>query len=74
MTDKQTPKFINAKRRGFLQGAVVAGGAATTGAALSGEALADAIDKVEIDGGQSTGKKGYERTEHVSRYYSRARF
>ncbi len=74
MTDKQTPKFINAKRRGFLQGAVVAGGAATAGAALSGEALADGIDNVEIDEGQPTGKKGYERTEHVSRYYSRARF
>ena len=74
MTDKQTPKFIDAKRRGFLQGAVVAGGAATAGAAISGEALAGANDKVEIDGDQSTGKKGYERTEHVSRYYSRARF
>ena len=74
MTDKQTPKFINAKRRGFLQGAVVAGGAATTGAAISGEVLADAIDNVGIDDGQPPGKKGYERTEHVSRYYSRARF
>jgi len=74
MTDKQTPKFINSKRRGFLQGAVVAGGAATTGAALSGKALADGIEKVEINDGQATGKKGYERTEHVSRYYSRARF
>ena len=71
MTDKQTPKFINAKRRGFLQGAVVAGGAATTGAALSGEALAEGIEK--IDAGQTTGKKGYERTEHVNRYYARAR-
>ena len=74
MTDKQVPKFINAKRRGFLQGAVVAGGAATTGAAISGEALADTIDKVEISDSQPPGKKGYERTEHVSRYYSRARF
>lgn len=73
MTDKQTPKFINAKRRGFLQGAVVAGGAATTGAALSGEALAEGIEKVEINDAQTAGKKGYERTEHVNRYYARAR-
>ena len=73
MTDKQTPKFINARRRGFLQGAVVAGGAATTGAALSGEALVEGIERIEIDDGQTTGKKGYERTEHVSRYYARAR-
>ena len=71
MTDKQTPKFINAKRRGFLQGAVVAGGAATAGAALSGEALVEGIET--IDDGQTTGKKGYERTEHVNRYYARAR-
>ena len=74
MTDKQAPKFINAKRRGFLQGAVVAGGAATTGVALSGEALAEGIEKIESDDGQTTGKKGYERTEHVNRYYARARF
>ncbi|ASJ75114.1 twin-arginine translocation signal domain-containing protein [Granulosicoccus antarcticus] len=75
MTDKQssTPRFINSKRRGFLQGAAVAGGAVTSGAVLGGESLVEAIDQVQITDDKSTGKKGYERTEHVSRYYARAR-
>lgn len=72
MTDKKTPAFINAKRRGFLQGAAVASSAVASGAATAG--AGEAIEAVEVVAEPTAGKKGYERTEHVSRYYSRARF
>lgn len=74
MTDKKKPGFINAKRRGFLQGAAVASGAVAAGAATAGTVVSDAADAIDVAGDQTSGKKGYERTEHVSRYYSRARF
>ena len=69
MTDKKTPAFINAKRRGFLQGAAVASGTVASGAALSGEVLEAPIEVVEPE----QVSKGYERNEYVKRYYARAR-
>ncbi len=63
-------KFINAKRRGFLQGSVAAGAAAATGAA-SANTLAPEIE-VEVN---AAGKHaGYKETEKVRRYYKAARF
>ena len=69
MTDKKEPDFINAKRRGFLQGAAVAGGTAASGVAVSSEVFeveADAVQPVKAH-------KGYERNEYIKRYYERAR-
>ncbi len=74
MTDKKKPGFINAKRRGFLQGAAVASGAVASGAASAASNVTDAVETIDTAAGNASGKKGYERTEHVSRYYSRARF
>jgi len=63
-------KFINAKRRGFLQGSVVAGGAVATGVA---EAAVDSpVEAAEpID---TKGHAGYKLTDKVRRYYEKARF
>ncbi len=70
MTDTKQPKYINAKRRGFLQGAAVAGGAVASGAAVSGESLDNTIDSEVPDQPQ----QGYRKSDHVKRYYARARF
>lgn len=70
MTETIKPTFINAKRRGFLQGAAVAGGAAVSGAAISHEVLE--VNEAPVV--KTHKHKGYERTEHVNKYYSRARF
>lgn len=72
MTDKKKPAFINARRRGFLQGASLAGGALAGGVATA-QALAGAEDDPVADLPDGSGKKGYERTDHVARYYARAR-
>ena len=69
MTDKKEPNFINAKRRGFLQGAAVASGAVASGAAVSAEVLEPVVDVVQ----PLKGNKGYEDNEYRQRYYSRAR-
>ena len=69
MTDKKEPSFINAKRRGFLQGAAVASGAVASGAAVSAEVLESVVDVVQ----PLKGNKGYEDNEYRQRYYARAR-
>lgn len=69
MTDKKEPKFINAKRRGFLQGAAVASGAVASGAAVSSEVLEVEVEALPPENGH----KGYENNEYVKRYYARAR-
>lgn len=63
-------KFINANRRGFLQGAAIAGGAAASG-------VVAAADVADVSSGTSelpSNGKGYEETDHVKKYYQRARF
>ncbi|MFK7995489.1 MAG: twin-arginine translocation signal domain-containing protein [Granulosicoccus sp.] len=75
MSDKQEvktkkPAFINANRRGFLQGAAVAGGVAATGVA----AAADSVDVPVDQMAKTVEGKGYELTDHVRKYYKRARF
>ncbi len=66
-------KYIDAKRRGFIQGSVVAGGAVATGAVEaavdSGDDLAEGVDK-----SKTAGHAGYRLTDKVRRYYQRARF
>jgi len=63
-------KFIDAKRRGFMQGSVVAGAAVATGAA---EASIDApVESVQPS--KTEGHAGYRLTENVKRYYKKARF
>jgi hypothetical protein len=69
MTDKKEPNFINAKRRGFLQGAAVAGGAVASGAAVSSEVLEIEVAPLQPENGH----KGYENNEYRKRYYARAR-
>ncbi|MGQ7845099.1 twin-arginine translocation signal domain-containing protein [Granulosicoccus sp. 3-233] len=73
MTDEKKPGFINARRRGFLQGAAVASGAVASGAASAASNIGDVVEASDVVD-TASGKKGYERTEHVNRYYSRARF
>lgn len=70
--DKKTdqPAYINANRRGFLQGAAVASGVAATGIAVA----AETIDEPSVESVAPVNGKGYERTEHVNKYYQRARF
>lgn len=70
MTDKKQPKFINARRRGFLQGAAVASGAAITGGVSAGDLIEKPATVAETD----TAHKRYELTEHVKKYYAKARF
>ena len=78
MSDKSDPKsiaakgprFIDAKRRGFLQGAVVAGGAAASGASLAHHEGDHAAEPEVIAKPVST---GYRETDHVRDYYAAAR-
>ena len=73
MSNQEKPKFIDAKRRGFLQGAAVAGGVAATGAAAAAsDVIANAGDS---SAPETIAKgKGYELTDHVKKYYAKARF
>ena len=61
--------FINANRRGFLQGAAVASGVAATGIAISAEPTTE----LPVEPTTPIGNKGYEATEYVKKYYQRAR-
>ncbi len=63
-------KFIDAKRRGFLQGTAVATGALATGAA-SAVALPEEDQAIQAE---AVGNDGYRLTENVKRYYKKARF
>jgi len=71
MTDKKQPSFIDAKRRGFLQGAAVASGAVASGAAAAVSDMSEITPEVVKP---ITKNKGYEVTEHIKKYYARARF
>ena len=65
------PRFIDARRRGFLQGAVLAGGAAAGGAALAHhDAAHDAVETIA----EAPVSSGYRETDHVREYYAKARF
>ena len=75
MSDEQDKKsnearFINANRRGFLQGAAVASGVAATGVASA----ANPTSELPVEPETPVGNKGYEPTEYVKKYYQRARF
>lgn len=75
MTDRDDdtpakPTFINANRRGFLQGAAVASTVAATGVAVA----ENATEQLAVEPVQTTQGKGYELTDHVKKYYQRARF
>jgi len=66
-------KYINAKRRGFIQGSVVAGGAVATGAVDA--AVGNGDDSGEgVSESKIAGHAGYRLTDKVRRYYQRARF
>lgn len=65
------PAFINANRRGFLQGAAVASGAAATGVATAVASTDTVLDNATDMTAES---KGYELTDHIRKYYKRARF
>lgn len=63
------PTFINANRRGFLQGAAVASGVAATGVASAVENIDVAAQTTEV----IKGNKGYELNDYRRQYYKRAR-
>ena len=63
-------KYIDAKRRGFIQGSVVAGGVVATGAVDAVEITAEEI----VQPSKTEGHAGYKLTDKVRRYYQRARF
>ena len=65
-----TPTFIDARRRGFLQGAVLAGGAAASGSALARQGADHAVVPESAEPAPS----GYRETDHVRAYYAAARF
>jgi len=65
--------YIDAKRRGFMQGSVVAGGAVVTGAVNA--AVDEPAKPIESAAPAKTaGHAGYRLTDKVRRYYQRARF
>lgn len=64
------PRFINAGRRGFMQGAAVAGGVAASGVAQSAETIIEPAPETP----EPAKRKGYQLTDHVRKYYRRARF
>jgi nitrous oxide reductase len=68
---KEKTKFINARRRGFLKGAAVAGSAAATGAAIADESVDSSADTSALS---TTASKGYHETDLVREYYKKARF
>jgi|GEM_PF-782040 len=73
-TQSQTPSrpaFIDAKRRGWLQGAAVAVAAGASGAG----AVAQAADpEATVVADEPAGDAGYRLTDHVREYYAKARF
>jgi len=70
MKHKKPTKFIDAKRRGFMQGAAVAGAATAAGAA-STSAQADHLPELEVE---PKTKDRYTETDYVKAYYRNARF
>ena len=70
-TEAAEPVFIDARRRGLLQGAAlaaVAGGAgALAGAAHAAPAAPDEPQAA------TEGHRGYQLTDHVREYYAKAR-
>jgi len=70
MNDKKPTKFIDAKRRGFMQGAAAAGVATAAGAA-STSAQASELPELELE---PKTKDRYSETEYVKAYYRNARF
>ena len=66
--------YIDAKRRGFIQSSILATGAVAAGTA-SVEATADALTKTPLESEVETKRhQGYQETEQVLKYYSKARF
>jgi hypothetical protein len=68
---KEKTKFINARRRGFLKGAAVAGSVTATGAAIADERV-DSLADTAVP--SPAGSKGYHETDLVREYYKKARF
>jgi nitrous oxide reductase len=70
MSDKRT----NEKRREFLKGALVGGGAAVV-AVASGGALAAPVDAKQTASAQPEAQpQGYHVTPHILEYYKTAQF
>ena len=65
----QRTKYIDAKRRGFLQGAVLATGAAAGGGALAAGGSGEAL----VPTAEPKAQSGYRETDHVRAYYAAAR-
>ena len=76
MSKKQTTKntrYIDAKRRGFIQGSAVLTATAATGAASMATAATES-EVVEPVAETTEGHAGYKETDRVRQYYLKARF
>ncbi len=66
-----TPRFIDARRRGFLAGGAAAGAAAVTGVAEAAPAVRESAAPAKPEA--RTPDAGYRLTDHVRTYYDKAR-
>lgn len=68
-------KFIDAKRRGFLQGSAVLTATAATGAVSAAVKPAELLPEADIavDGEGRAADAGYSKTDKVREYYRKAR-
>ena len=76
MSKKQTTKstrYIDAKRRGFMQGSAVLTATAATGAASMATAATEG-PVVKPVAETTEGHAGYQETDRVRQYYLKARF
>ena len=64
-------RFINAKRRGFMQRSVIVGGAAATGV-VAVETQAEEVLSPTL--AEQKTSAGYQLTDKVKEYYRKARF
>jgi len=70
MKETKKPKFIDAKRRGFMQGAAAAGAATAAGAASTS---AQALEIETVIEKPESGDR-YQETDYSRAYYRNARF
>jgi len=70
MKETKKPKFIDAKRRGFMQGAAVATAATAAGVAST---TAQAVELEEAIETPTSGDR-YKETDYTRAYYRNARF
>jgi hypothetical protein len=69
--DKDNPKAVDPKRRGFLR---AAGGAGALGALAAVAGQAPAAPVAAAPAAEPTAQAAYHETEHIRQYYRTARY